>query len=80
MRAKAKKRTLRLSLLIGAAIVAVFVIVAVAGRFVLDTDDDGPAVPTDGVVTTELAPAQDDPVSDDAVTDEPTESVVDGDG
>lgn len=81
VRAQAKKRTLRLSLLIGGAIVAVFVIVAVAGRFVLDSDDDdGPAVPTDGVVSTELAPAQDDPVSDDADTDEPADSVVDGDG
>ena len=86
MRAQAKKRTLRLSLLIGAAIVAVFVVVAVAGRFFLDSDDDdGPIVPTDGVVTTELAPAQDDPTTDDPTTDEPTtdeptDSVADGEG
>lgn len=39
-RSQAKSRTLRLSLLIGGAIVAVFVIVAVAGRFFLDSDDE----------------------------------------
>ncbi|MFK7917983.1 MAG: hypothetical protein AB8G14_07890 [Ilumatobacter sp.] len=39
-RDQAKSRTLRLSLLIGGAIVAVFVIVAVAGRFFLDSDDE----------------------------------------
>jgi hypothetical protein len=62
VREKTKKRTLRLSLLIGGAIVAVFVIVAVAGRFFLDSEDDDPVVPSDSVPTTEIAP------------DEPSES------
>ena len=62
VREQTKKRTLRLSLLIGGAIVAVFVIVAVAGRFFLDTDDDEPVIPIDSVPSTEIAP------------DEPSES------
>ena len=56
VREKTKKRTIRLSLLIGGAIVAVFVIVAVAGRFFLDSNDEEPVVPTDSVPTTEIAP------------------------
>ena len=62
VREKTKKRTIRLSLLIGGAIIAVFVIVAVAGRFFLDSEDD-PVVPNDSVPITEIAP------------DEPSESV-----
>ena len=62
VREQTKKRTLRLSLLIGGAIIAVFVIVAVAGRFFLDSDDDEPVVPSNSVPVTEVAP------------DEPTES------
>lgn len=55
LREQAKKRTLRLSLLIGGAIVAVFVIVAVAGQFFLDSDDDNePVAPADSVVSTEV--------------------------
>lgn len=62
MREQTKKRTIRLSVLIGGAIVAVFVIVAVAGRFFLDSDDDDPAVPVDSVPITEVV--QDEPESD----------------
>lgn len=61
VREQTKKRTIRLSVLIGGAIVAVFVIVAVAGRFFLDSDDD-PAVPVDSVPITEVVP--DEPESD----------------
>ncbi len=71
-RQKAKSRTLRLSLLIGGAIVAVFVIVAVAGRFFLDSDDDT-VVPSIDPASTELAPADDDPTTDDV---EPPASVT----
>lgn len=62
MREQTKKRTIRLSVLIGGAIVAVFVIVAVAGRFFLDSDDDDPVVPVDSVPITEVV--QDEPESD----------------
>ena len=61
MREQTKKRTMRLSLLIGGAIVAVFVIVAVAGRFFLDSEDDEPVVPIDSVPAT-------------VVVDEPTDN------
>ncbi len=57
MREQTKKRTVRLSLLIGGAIIAVFVIVAVAGRFFLDSDDDNdPVAPSDTVPTAEIVP------------------------
>ena len=62
LRAQAKKRTVRLSVLIGIAIVAVFVIVAVAGQFFLDSDDD-PIAPTDTVPAT--VPA--DPATTDGI-------------
>lgn len=62
-RQQAKSRTLRLSLLIGGAIVAVFIIVAVAGRFFLDSDDTD--VPSIDPQPTEIAPADDDPTTDD---------------
>ncbi|MEP1126423.1 MAG: hypothetical protein ABJH68_21270 [Ilumatobacter sp.] len=87
-REKAKSRTIRLSLLIGGAIVAVFVIVAVAGRFFVDSDDD-PVVPDDVVVPTEVAPAQTDPVDSvdpvgdsvvDSVVDAPADTVAEGEG
>lgn len=74
-RQQAKSRTIRLSLLIGGAIVAVFVIVAVAGRFFLDSDDTD--VPSIDPPPTELAPDGDDPTVDDV---EPPASVTtDGD-
>lgn len=60
VREQAKRRTIRLSLLIGGAIIAVFVIVAVAGRFFLDSDDDDPITPVDSVVTTEVATESDE--------------------
>ena len=70
VREQAKKRTLRLSLLIGGAIVAVFLIVAIAGRFFLDSDDD-PVAPADSVVTTQDATdAITEPGDDSAESDE----------
>ncbi|MGB3735445.1 MAG: hypothetical protein WA964_10855 [Ilumatobacter sp.] len=57
VREQTKKRTVRLSLLIGGAIIAVFVIVAVAGRFFLDSDDDNdPVAPSDTVPVAEIVP------------------------
>ena len=58
MREQAKKRTIRLSVLIGGAIIAVFVIVAVAGRFFLDSEDDEPVAPVDSVPVTEVVPEE----------------------
>ena len=59
VREQTKKRTIRLSVLIGGAIIAVFVIVAVAGRFFLDTEDDNdPVVPNDTAPSTEIAPEE----------------------
>lgn len=63
-RSQAKSRTLRLSLLIGGAIIAVFVIVAVAGRFFLDSDDE-PDVVDDVVPAEEVV----DDASDDSTDD-----------
>lgn len=62
-RQQAKSRTIRLSLLIGGAIVAVFVIVAIAGRFFVDSDDDT-VVPGIDPPATELTPDDDDATDD----------------
>lgn len=72
-RAKAKSRTIKLSLLIGGAIVAVFVIVAVAGRFVLDSDDD-PII--DDVPATDVLTSVAEPSADSTVASITTESVT----
>ena len=64
VREQTKKRTIRLSVLIGGAIIAVFVIVAVAGRFFLDSEDDNdPIAPVDTAPTTEVA--SEDPAESD---------------
>ena len=67
-RAAARRRTTRLAILIGSAILAVFVLVFVAGQFV---GDDDPADTVPAPVDTAVAPADSAAVVDTAVVTTP---------
>jgi cyclophilin family peptidyl-prolyl cis-trans isomerase len=67
---QARSRTTRIALLVGGAIVAVFVLVFVAGRFIDDGDD------TDDTLVSSDEPAATDAATDDAISDTATEDTA----